>query len=323
MDMKCLEISVEVDHEAAEAVSALFSQYVHGGAVVEQLCNGSSEVTSIRVKTYLSPQQTAHLPRLEEALWHLAQIYPIPTPSIRWLSEADWAERWKADYGVQHIGRHWVIKPSWQPYLPASGEVLIELDPGMSFGTGLHPSTRLCMLAMEDCLRPGARVLDAGTGTGVLAIAAAKVGAANVLAVDLDPVALEVAKENCARNGVSGRVDFQRASLSASFSPLDWRSPSEDSTVPLFNASGCWNQSFDLVLMNILAKVIVECTPTIAACLQTAGTFVVSGITAVQEDWVRRSLHDAGLRVTEHRSQEDWVALVGRKESRHGSSRNA
>ena len=316
MGMKCVEISVETDHEAAEAVSALFSQYGQGGAVVEQVGDGSTEAASIRVKAYLLPQQSDLLPQIEQALWHLAQIYPMPAPAVRRLSEADWAEQWKADYGVQHIGRHWVVKPSWQPYSAAPGEVLIELDPGMAFGTGLHPSTRLCLVALEDCLQPGARVLDAGTGTGILAVAAAILGAADVLAVDLDPIALEVARKNSLRNGVAACISFQQASLATESSPIGLASQSKGTAVPIFDAAGCWNEAFDLLLMNILAKVIVECAPTMASCLRSGALFVVSGIIAAQEDWVRQSLLDAGLCVTERRAQDDWVALVGRKESR-------
>ena len=316
MGMNCVEISVETDHEAAEAVSALFSRWVQGGPVAEQVWDGLSGASSIRVKAFLPPQQSGLLPQIEQALWHLAQIYPMPAPAVRWLSEADWAEQWKADYGVLHIGRHWVVKPSWQPYSAAPGEVLIELDPGMAFGTGLHPSTRLCLVALEDCLEPGVQVLDAGTGTGILAIAAAELGAAHVLAVDLEPAALEVARDNCARNGVAGRVSFQRASLSPAFSATDSVSQSKSTAAPIFNQAGRWDEAFGLVLMNILAKVIVECAPTLAACLRSGALFVVSGIIAVQEDWVRQSLLDAGLCVTERRAQDDWVALVGRKESR-------
>jgi ribosomal protein L11 methyltransferase len=323
MGMKCVEISVETDNESAEAVSALFSQYGQGGAVVEQVGNGETEAAVVRVKAYLLPQQSDLLRQIEQALWHLAQIYPMPAPSVRWLSEADWAEQWKTDYGVQHIGRHWVIKPSWQPYSAAPGEVLIELDPGTAFGTGMHPSTRLCLLALEDCLQPGGRVLDAGTGTGILAIAAARLGAADVLAVDLEPNALEVARENSVRNGVAACISFQQASLAAESSPLDLASRSKGTAVPLFNAGGCWNEAFDLLIMNILAKVIVESAPTIAACLHSGALFVVSGIIATQEDWVRETLLEVGLYVTDRRKQDDWVALMGRKESRHGVSRDA
>ena len=162
--------------------------------------------STVIVKTYLPLDGTAGEAqrRLEEGLWHLGQIYPIPDPVIRELAEEDWAEAWKQQYHLLRVGRRIVIVPAWEAYAPAPGEVVIRLEPGMAFGTGLHPTTRLCLEALEAHLAPGCTVLDVGTGSGVLAIAAAKLGARSVLALDADPVAVSVARENVALNGVAG-----------------------------------------------------------------------------------------------------------------------
>lgn len=309
--MKLLEISVEVDGEAAEAVSAVLNKYGQGGAILEQEWPANASLPDrVKVKAFLSAERASSLPQIEEALWHLGQLHSIPPPSVRWLSEVDWAEAWKSDYTVQRIGQRIVIKPSWLHYKPALGELIVALDPGLAFGTGLHPSTRLCLVTMEDYLQPGDQVLDVGTGSGILSIAAAKLGAGHVVALDIDSVSLRVAQENIARNGVQETVSLKAASLSA-LSTLDWTAES----VEVFNAYGTWDGTFCLLLMNILPDVIAKSAPAIAACLATDGLFVVSGIVETRESSVRKALSAAGLAVTERRVSQDWVALIGRKES--------
>jgi len=317
--VKCIEITVETDHEVAEAVCAVFSDHSQTGPVIEEVWADGAQMPTIRVKTFVPAEHGGSLPRIEEALWHLQQIYPFPAPTIRWLSTADWAEAWKADYTVQHIGRHIVVKPSWQPYDASSDQVVIELDPGLAFGTGLHPSTRLCLIALEDSLRPGNRVLDAGTGSGILAIAAAKLGADSVVALDIDRTALQTAQANLMRNGVERKVSLQRASLCPA-ADLEWA----NDPPPTFRDRTSDGKGFDLVLMNILARVIIQSAEAMATCLGIGGRFVVSGIIEPQEESVRQFLADAGLSVLERRTQKDWVALIGcrsdRKEYRQGDS---
>jgi len=305
--VKLLEITVETDGEAAEAVSAVFNEYGHGGAVIEEVWSDAASAHVIRVKTFLPAECSDSLSRIEEALWHLGQIYPIPLPpSVRWLSETDWAEAWKSGYSVQHIGRCLVIKPSWLTYAATRGQVVIELDPGLAFGTGLHPSTRLCLAALEDYLQYGAQVLDVGTGSGILSIAAAKLGAGGVIALDIDDTALEVARENIVRNGVQDLILLRRASLGPLTEPRG-----EDDPVEIFNASGAWDGTFDLLLMNILPDVIARSAEAIAACLAKGGTFIVSGIIQSQEKLVREALTAAGLMIKECRVLENWIALIG------------
>lgn len=305
-DTAWIELTIEADGEAAEAVSALFNRYSPGAVVFEELLPEKGQDTLTRVKTYLSGAQGSMISEIRQALWHLSQAYPLPPLSTRVLSPADWMEAWKADYGVQHIGRRIVVKPSWRDHAAAAGSVVIEIDPGMAFGTGLHPSTRLSLAAIESHARVGHVVLDVGTGSGILAIAAAKMGAAQVVGIDVDPTALRVAQENVARNQVLDIVSFQRASLC----PVPDRNGLAGA-VGIFNADGSWTGAFDLLVMNILAPVIVESAPAIATCLAEGGIFVVSGLTKPQAAEVRLALREAGLAVLRQQSEKDWVALVG------------
>jgi ribosomal protein L11 methyltransferase len=289
-----LEIAVQVDGEGAEAVSELFNRYGQGGAVVEhRLADGlgaHERVDELVVKTYLPAGDTAGKRQIREALWHLGRLYPIPEPVFTVIAEKDWAEAWKAHYAVLHIGARTVIVPQWQAYAPQPGEVVILLDPGMAFGTGTHPTTRLCLAALEEMPVRGARVLDLGTGSGVLSIAAAKEGAASVLAVDVDPIAVDAARENIAANDVADRVRVVAGSLA--------------------RAQG----KYDLILVNILARVIVELLEEgLAETLAPEGEVIASGIIDDQEDEVRAAFEARGVSVVDRLCERDWVALRGRK----------
>ena len=308
--VRLLEISVEVDGEAAEAVSTILGKHAQGGAILEQEWpEHALQPRHIKVKAFLSDEHLSSLPHIKEALWHLGQLYPIPPLSVRWLSETDWAEAWKSDLTIQHIGHRIVIKPSWLRYTPGPDEAVVELDPGLAFGTGLHPSTHLCLVALDDYLQPGDQVLDVGTGSGILSIAAARLGAHRVIALDVDGVALQVAQENITCNGVQTAISLHRASLS----PLSTGATTID-PVEIFNAHGILDGTFDMLLMNILPEVIAKSARPIAACLSTKGLFVVSGIIRPRENLVERALSAAHLTITDRRDNGDWVALIGRKE---------
>jgi ribosomal protein L11 methyltransferase len=281
-----LEISVQVDGEGAEAVSEVFNRYGRGGAVVEHLLLDG--VDELRVKTYIPAGDEAIKTRIAHALWHLGQLYPIPEPVYRVLVEADWAEAWKSHYSVLHTGRRTVIVPQWLSYDAAPGEVVITLDPGMAFGTGTHPTTRLCLELLEEAIVPGMRVLDLGTGSGVLAIAAAKQGAAEVLAVDVDELAVAAARENAAANGVAGAVQVEGGSLD--------------------RAAG----RYHLILVNILAEVICALLDGgLAEALEPGGVVIASGIIDEREPAVRAAMAAHGIELTGRRTERDWVALQG------------
>ena len=190
-------------------------------------------------------------------------------------------------------GRKLLVKPAWLEAEISPDDVVIELDPGMAFGTGTHPSTQLCLMALEDLIRPDQRVLDLGCGSGILAIAAARLGATNILALDTDPIAVRVAHENVAANSVRDRVHVEQGSLESQL-----HAP----------------RRFDLIMVNILANVIIEmCGQGLGHVVRPGGHLVAAGIINEQADEVASALEEAGLQVEARRQSADWVALVTRR----------
>jgi ribosomal protein L11 methyltransferase len=204
--------------------------------------------------------------------------------TLRTVEEADWANAWKAFYKPMRIGRHLVVTPPWETPELGSGDIPLVIDPGMAFGTGSHPTTQLCLVALEDYLQPGMRVADIGTGSGILAIAAAKLGASAVTATDIDPLAVKIASENIVVNGVS--VTTQE--------PLP-------------------TGTYDLVVANILADVIIGMADTLAELVAPDGLLIASGIIDTRETDVRFAVEAAGFAPLETRRQTEWVALIFRR----------
>ncbi|MCI0478209.1 MAG: 50S ribosomal protein L11 methyltransferase [Anaerolineales bacterium] len=294
--MNWIELSVQTDAEGAEAAAALLNEMVETGAAIEQtIIPDAGEkfdpARAFTVRAFFSSDQREQLQRVQESLWHLAQLRPLSEPRVRELAEEDWAEAWKKYYTILHVGKHLVIKPSWLKYAPRADDIVIELDPGMAFGTGLHPTTRLCMLALEEYQTGAPRVLDVGTGSGILSITAAKLGAREILARDIDPVAVETATRNVAINRAESVVRVERGSIDAACNP------------------------FDLICINILAEVIVELAPALSAALRPGGIVIASGILDFKSDDVVDALNAVGIEIVEKKQEEDWVALIGRMKS--------
>jgi ribosomal protein L11 methyltransferase len=310
-----LEFSVTTDGETAEAVVELFNRYSRGGAAVETLLDCfeyelpcATLPSQVVVKTYLPLDGSADVvcQQLQEGLWHLGQIHPIPEPVIRKLAEEDWAESWKKQYHLLHVGQRTVIVPAWEKHQPAPGEIVIRLEPGMAFGTGLHPTTRLALQAMEERLVPGCTVLDVGTGSGILAIGAAKAGARSVLALDADPSAVAVARENVERNQVAHLVTVCHGSLRGG-----------DVVPNYFLAEGALDLleagQYDLVLVNILAHVIIGMAPALRDSLLPGGLLIAAGLIEGQESDVREALVAQELEIVGRSQEKDWVALVAQR----------
>ena len=210
---------------------------------------------------------------------------------MREIAEEDWANAWKAHYQPIRLGERLFVVPSWIEATPQPGDIVIRLDPGMAFGTGTHPSTRLCLLNLERHVQPGATVLDVGAGSGILAIAAAKLGAHTVIGTDIDPLAVRIARENVEITGVAGQV-----SLLAT--PLPPR-PQTD------------NERFDIVVVNILAEVIIALLDEgLDAWLRPGGHLILGGIIDTWADVVLAALARNGFTVAARLDEGDWVGLV-------------
>ena len=298
-----LELRVEADVEAVEAVSEILGRVAPGGTSVEPAFELIDEGLGARidparpsiVRAYVPARDPAAAERAAaeaaEALGHLQAfgLRPIGELTTRIVHEADWAEAWKAHFPVMRIGRRIVIKPTWRDHAPQPGDVILDLDPGMAFGTGLHPTTRLCLAGVESAadrgLVGGARVLDVGCGSGILAIAAARLGAASVFGVDTDPIAVEATIANAARNDLAGRIAARAGSL----------------------PSG--GEAFDLVLANLIASVLIALAAALRDELRPGGTLLSSGIFEDREADVRAAFEVAGLAVTARTVEGEWVAL--------------
>jgi len=321
--MNWLEISLTLDGELAEAVADVLARYAHQGVSIESTAievdpdDEGRPIGPLRVRAFLPADESLEMTRqkIEDDLFHLGMIRPLPTPVYTPVADADWAELWKAHYHPVRIGRRLVIVPVWladswerleranQPSrmrsaptrLPDHPTIRLLMNPGMAFGTGTHPTTQLCLALLEDHLKPDDAVLDLGCGSGILSVAAAKLGARSVLAVDIDSESVRATDENAQVNGVAAKIEILRGSLDT----LNSRTP----TPP----------HFTLAVANILAIVIVKLLGEgLAQTLAPNGTLIVSGILAEQADNVVAALNSAGLSVMDKRQSGDWVAMAAR-----------
>jgi ribosomal protein L11 methyltransferase len=332
--MTWLELSVQIDQEAVESVSELLARYgYNGGVVVEPAWIPGDEGPEFRydearpvtLRTYLPVDEKVEevRQRIEQALWHLGRMRPVGELQVRSLEEEDWANAWKQHYTILRLGKRTVIVPSWLEYEAQPEDIVLHLDPGMAFGTGLHPTTQMCLALLEERIRPNQQVLDLGTGSGILAIAAAKLGANPVLALDNDPIAVTAAQENVERNGVAASVTAAEGSLGAAGNAMGhWLSgdfgeagEEERGQKTADNEDNPQNsklktQNFDLIAANLIAKVLIILAEDIAAALAPGGTLISSGIIIDREDEVALAFAAAGLQQIERRREGEWVALV-------------
>lgn len=301
--MRWIEVSLSVDGEAAEAVSELLRRFGHQGVVIEQedippetWDDGRAEPPHhLTVRAYFVADRRTEETKyqIETALGHMSLMYPMPTPVYRFVDDADWAEAWKANYHPIRIGRHLLIRPEWIEDDIQADDVLISLDPGMAFGTGTHPTTQLCLEALEDLIQPDTQALDLGCGSGILSIAAARLGAAHVLALDTDPIAITATQQNARRNDVAARIIAQEGSLDL-----------------VTDA----NRQFDLLVVNILAHIIIRmCDELLGSVVHPGGIAIFSGIIADQAADVEAALRHTGLKPYKRRQSGDWVLIEARR----------
>ncbi|MDR1600380.1 MAG: 50S ribosomal protein L11 methyltransferase [Oscillospiraceae bacterium] len=220
--------------------------------------------------------------------------------SSRELDDADWADAWKKHFKPFRVGKRLVVKPSWETYVSEPCDVVLELDPGMAFGTGTHETTALCLELLEEIVREGDTALDVGTGSGILAIAAAKLGAKRVIAVDQDPDAVKVARGNIERNALSENIRAVAADL------LDGLERSADTRAYVIGRS-------DLVVANILADVIIRLMPSAFTALRAGGRMIASGIIKDRAQDTRDAFSQTGFVIESERTSGEWVAMSARK----------
>jgi ribosomal protein L11 methyltransferase len=248
----------------------------------------------VTVSIYLSPQDDTpeKRKRIQEILWHLGQLYPIPEPEFTTVLEEDWSSAWKQHYTPIRIGERILVCPAWETPRPRSDDILLLMDPGMAFGTGLHPTTRMCLELLEELVQPGASVLDLGTGSGILAIAAARLGAGPIHALDIDGVAVQAARKNSVINDVAESVRVDQGSL--------------DDVDP--------GQGWDIVLVNILAPTIL-CLfrDGLVEHLRPGGVVVLSGIIEDQVPEILAAMEAHHLSLSKRVQVKDWVTLVGQR----------
>ncbi len=304
--MHWLELTVQTHPEAVESVSELLNRYTTGGVAIEEPIELVDEGQEYRILTGQPVKVHAYLPidgkeeaarqQVAEGLWHLSSLGPqfVGDLQTHVVHEEDWANAWKDYYHVTHIGHRLVIRPSWREYLPKNNEVVLELDPGMAFGTGLHPTTRMCLEQIEQRMRPDMRVLDVGTGSGILALAAAKLGAANVHCIDNSSVAVESAAANAASNHLSDRITVNQGVLD------------EAEATRLTG-------HYDLVLANIIARVIGSIASNLAQVLVPGGIVITSGIIEDRRHEAEQPLLTTGLRLIDQVMIDDWVTLIMQK----------
>jgi ribosomal protein L11 methyltransferase len=308
------ELSCQVSHEVSEAVVELLHRHGASGVTIEDSKwrtdphpDHFGEIfdpdqlnlpeAGVLVKAYIAEADyNPDLPKvIQRDIVGLKEFGLDPgevSITTRSIDEEVWANGWKQFYHPVRVTDRLMIIPSWemeQTDVPAGVERII-LDPGMAFGTGTHATTTLCMELLEDVIRGGETVFDVGCGTAILSIAAAKLGAKSVLALDLDSVAVEVAKDNVARNGVDSKVRVEQGNL---LSGIDG--------------------TCDVIVANILADIVIQLTPDAFRHLAPGGTFITSGIIEKYADQVYKVLTDRGFTNIEKRSQGDWVAFLARK----------
>ncbi len=298
-----VEVSLSVDGEAGEAVAELLQRYSYQGVAIEQedippeaWNDGEAQPPQrLTLRAYFPADRRVEETKLllDTALGHMSMMYPMPEPVYRFIDEADWAEAWKANYHPVRLGRHLLICPEWIKIKTAPDDVVITLDPGMAFGTGTHPTTQLCLEVLEERVQPGMQVVDLGCGSGILSIAAAKLGADSVLAVDIDPIAVTATQQNTARNGMEHKITAREGSL-----------------IDVLETG----QQFDLLAANILARIIIQMSnENLGDLVRPGGTGIFSGIIAEQAAEVESALRHTGLKPFARQQQGDWVAILAKR----------
>ncbi len=293
-----LELSVDAPPEYVEPLSEVFHRYGEGGVAVEQPGGFNPDEgerpgvpDKVTVKAYLPLDHTTGHRRaqIDVGVRLVGHLAPLSKLRERVVSEDEWRSGWKDFFDVLRVGSRIVVCPTWRDHSPSAGDVVIRLDPGMAFGTGHHPTTRMCLEAIERILQPGDSVLDLGCGSGILSIAAAKLGAGRVVGLEIDPNAVAVGQSNVELNRVGNTAAVVQGTL-----------PSPKAL----------DASFDLVVANISARVIEDLAAHLVNSLAPGGKLIASGIIDKHVPSVTRALESCGAAIEDKFIDGDWVALT-------------
>ena len=282
------ELSITVPHEYVEPISYLFGRY--GKGVSTELA-GEGKVL---LRTYLTTGSRQRMARIDVGVRLVGAIEPIGDLEIRELPEdEDWMESWKSHFRILRIGKRLVIKPTWLEldFTASPDDIVIEIDPGVAFGTGYHPTTDTCLQAMEQHIAPGMTVLDLGTGSGILTIAAIKLGAGLVTALDIDSQAVTAARRNFRRLGINKQVKLGQGSVPHPTAPAG---------------------DFDLAVANISARGVADRCPFILTALKPGALFIASGLLNTQKEEVAAVVEPLGFSLISEWPQEEWTTLLYR-----------
>ena len=282
------ELNITVPHEYVEPISYLFSRYGKG------LSTELAGEGRVLLRTYLTTGSRQRMAHIEVGVKLVGAIEPIGDLNIRDLpDDEDWMNSWKSHFGILRIGKRLVIKPTWLELDSTADpeDIVIELDPGIAFGTGYHPTTATCMEAMEQHVKAGMTVLDLGTGSGILTITAMKLGAELVTALDIDSQAISAARRNFRRLGINKQIRLGQGSIPHPTAP-----PGE----------------FDLAVANISARGVSDRCPFILTALKPGALFIASGLLMTQKDEVAGAVEPLGFTLISEWPQEEWVTLLYR-----------
>jgi len=310
--MEWQQITVRTDPSAVEAVAEMFQETGAGGVVIEDPAAVRAMIAAnvwdayafsedflnldgVLVKGFLpvNNELASRLAELTNRLNDLNREMPDSVREVDFVrvAEEDWANAWKKYYKPVRVGRRIVVKPTWEELTALPDDLVIELDPGMAFGTGTHPTTTMCLEVLEQYVKGGETVYDVGTGSGILAVAAAKLGAGRVLAMDIDDVAVQAAAQNVADNKTGSLVTVRRNNLLAGVT-----------------------ESADIIIANIVADVILKVCPDAARLTKKGGLFITSGIIDHRAEEIARQLSRLGFRLQDKKEEKDWVLFVAVKE---------
>ena len=284
------ELSLSVPHEFVEPISYLFGRYGRGLSTEPE---GGGRV---KLRTYLPAGSRQRLVRIEVGVRLVSAVQALDDLEIRDLADdEDWENAWKSHFGILRVGRRLVIKPSWleldENVTVPDAPVIIELDPGVAFGTGYHPTTYTCLEALEELVQPGMTVLDLGSGSGILSIAAVKLGAERVVALDIDSQAVSAARSNFRRLGIRPQISLAQGSVPHPTAPQD---------------------CIDLAVANISARGVADRAPFILNALKPQAWFIASGMLKSQQPEVEAALLPLGFSLAGEWPREEWTSLLYR-----------